>query len=73
MYDVLIIFFYLVMTGDNLPASNAIGVPGILLYRAAKKRPSSLPRTTTTRRRRRTTTRRRRTAMRRMKTTMRSS
>ena len=41
MYDVpvLIIFFYLVMTGDDLAAIdaiNAIGVPGILLSRAAK-------------------------------------
>ena len=37
MYDVpvLIIFFYLVMTGDVLAAIDAIGVPGILPSRAS--------------------------------------
>ena len=36
MYDILIIFFYLVMTGDELAASDAIGIPGIIPSRAAK-------------------------------------
>ena len=36
MYDILIIFFYLVMTGDDLAASDAIGIPGIIPSRAAK-------------------------------------
>ena len=36
MYDILIIFFYLVLTGDDLASSDAIGIPGIILSRAAK-------------------------------------
>ena len=36
MYDILIIFFYLVMTGDDLAASDAIGIPGIIPSRTAK-------------------------------------
>ena len=36
VYDILIMFFYLVMTGDNLAAIDPIGVPSILPSRAAK-------------------------------------
>ena len=42
MYEVLIIFFYLVMTGDDLAAIDAIGVPGILLSSVSGPYPASL-------------------------------